>query len=224
MTGVLAQLAAQRVVPVIRSASAEDAVATARACARAGMRVVELTHTVPGVEGAIRELADDGLVLGVGTISDGAQVDPAARAGARFVVSFSCPPGFLERAAALGLTAIPGGFTPAELGACAAAGAPVVKLFPARLAGLDYVRDVRAVLPGVELMATGGVRESEIADWLGAGALAVGLGGPLGTVAVDGAPEVERRARAALAAVPAEDRRTSRIGPQAGPHDGHEVR
>lgn len=201
MTDVVALLAAQRVVPVIRSADAADAVATARACARAGMRLIELTRTVPDVERALDELRDDGLVLGVGTVTEPAQVRSAAQAGARFVVSFTCPAAAVEQAAALGLTAIPGGFTPSELATCAAAGGVrVIKLFPARLATPAYLRDVRAVLPGVDVLVTGGIggRDGAIAAWLDAGAVAVGVGGELGTVATSGPREVERRARAAL--------------------------
>jgi 2-dehydro-3-deoxyphosphogluconate aldolase/(4S)-4-hydroxy-2-oxoglutarate aldolase len=187
MTEVMERLAAQRVLPVIRGATAADAVATARACARAGMAMVELTRSVPDVDDAVRELGDDGLVLGVGTITDAAEVQAAADAGARFVVSFARPAGFLERAAELGLEAIPGGLTPTELADCAQAGARVIKLFPARLATPEYVRDLRAVLPGVELLVTGGVgaEGGHAAAWLGAGALAVGVGSDRARAALD---------------------------------------
>ncbi|WCB93454.1 KHG/KDPG aldolase [Baekduia alba] len=200
MTDVVDLLAAQRVVPVIRSADVADAVATARACARAGMRLIELTRSVPDVDDALRELRDDGLVLGVGTVTEPAHVQSAARAGARFVVSFTRPPGVVAQAAALGLAAIPGGFTPTELAACAATGARVVKLFPARLAAPAYLRDVRAVLPGVDVLVTGGLGgpAGDVAAWLDAGAIAVGVGGELGTAATLGPQEVERRARAVL--------------------------
>ena len=99
MTELLERLAAQRVLPVIRSATASDAIAAARACARAGMAMVELTRSVPDVDDAVRALGDDGLVVGVGTITEIAEVESAADAGARFVVSFARPPGFVERAA-----------------------------------------------------------------------------------------------------------------------------
>jgi 2-dehydro-3-deoxyphosphogluconate aldolase/(4S)-4-hydroxy-2-oxoglutarate aldolase len=200
MNLVVEQIAAQRVVPVIRAADPSDAVATARACARAGMSVVELTRSVPDVELALTELAGDGLTLGVGTITDPRQLDSASAAGADFVVSFIRPEDFCARAAALGLTAIPGGFTPTELAACAAAGARLVKLFPARLATPGYLRDLRAVLPDVEVMATGGIssRSGDIAEWLAAGALAVGVGSEIGTAAAVGADEVERRCRDVL--------------------------
>jgi 2-dehydro-3-deoxyphosphogluconate aldolase / (4S)-4-hydroxy-2-oxoglutarate aldolase len=197
---VLQQIAAQRVVPVIRSASADDAVATARACARAGMLVVELTRSVPDVEVALDQLRDDGLTLGVGTITQVAEVESAAAAGAEFVVSFARPDDFVERALQLGVTPIPGAFTPSEFAACAARGAPAVKLFPAGPATPAYLEQLRAVLPDLRVMVTGGIsgRDGDIAEWLAAGALAVGLGSDLGTVATKGSNEVERHARAAL--------------------------
>jgi 2-dehydro-3-deoxyphosphogluconate aldolase/(4S)-4-hydroxy-2-oxoglutarate aldolase len=202
MAEVLERIAVQRVVPVLRSADVADAVATARACARAGMEVIELTHSTPDVESAVRELAGEGLTVGVGTVTGAAQVEPAVAAGAAFVVSFAAPAGMVQAARSLGVPAIPGALTPTEVAACLAQGAPAVKLFPAR--GLDpaYLRHLLAVMPQLRAIVTGGLRAraEDIVPWLQAGALAVGLGGDLGTAGADGAEEVERRARAALAA------------------------
>ncbi|HEX7292390.1 MAG TPA: hypothetical protein VF250_14820, partial [Conexibacter sp.] len=121
-------------------------------------------------------------------------------AGARFVVSFCAPDGMVAEAHAHGLAAIPGALTPSEVAACAAEGADAVKVFPARLATPAYLKDLRAVLPDVRVMATGGLRATRASAgaWLDAGALAVGIGGELGGVARDGVAEVTRRARAAL--------------------------
>lgn len=200
MTDVLAEIAAQRVVPVLRSADVEDAIATARACAQAGMRVIELTRTTPDVERALQALRDDDLVLGLGTVTHRDQVSVAASAGARFVVSFTAPDGMVHDAHVHGLAAIPGALTPSEVAACVASGADAVKLFPGRDRSPAYVGDLRAVMPGLRLMVTGGLRAStdSAGSWLAAGALAVGIGSELGTVARDGADEVRRRAAAAL--------------------------
>jgi 2-dehydro-3-deoxyphosphogluconate aldolase/(4S)-4-hydroxy-2-oxoglutarate aldolase len=198
---VLERLAAQRVVPVIRAGDPADAVATARACAAGGLEVVELTCTTPRVEEALHELRGDGLCVGLGTITAAAEVEAAAAAGAAFAVSFSNPDGMVAAAHAAGLAAIPGALTPTEVAACRAAGADAVKLFPARLLTPGYLRDLRAVLPGLRVVVTGGLRAraEDLHGWLDAGALALGLGGELGTAAADGAPEVTRRAAAALA-------------------------
>jgi 2-dehydro-3-deoxyphosphogluconate aldolase / (4S)-4-hydroxy-2-oxoglutarate aldolase len=202
---VLEALAAQRVVPVLRSATVEDAVATARACARGGMSAIELTHSTPDVEDAVAALTAEGLLVGVGTIADAAQVPGAVAAGARFVVSYTLPPGMVQAAGRLGAVAIPGAFSPTEVSACLRAGAAAVKLFPARALSPGYLRDLRAVLPQLRAFPSGGLAAEAglIRPWLEAGALAVGLGSDLGTVAAVGAGEVERRAGLALAAAAA---------------------
>ena len=197
---VLDELARQRVLPVLRAADVTDAVATARAAAAAGCRVVELTTSTPDVEEAIRPLVSDGLVVGVGTIRDAADVPRFVAAGASFVVSFWNPPGFVAAATAAGVAAIPGGFTTSELAAAQADGAAAVKLFPATLADPGYIPALRPLLPGLRLLVTGGIDPEGVGPWLAAGALAVGLGGSLGTAVTVGAAEVERRCRAAIAA------------------------
>lgn len=204
MTDVLDAIARQRVVPVLRSADVEDAVATARALASAGMNVIELTRSTPDVLQALEQLRDDeGLVLGLGTVTAAGQVRDAVAAGARFVVSFTFPAGMVATAAELGVPAIPGALTPTEVLACLDEGAPAVKLFPGRAVSPAYLRDLRAVMPELRALVTGGLTADaeSLRPWFDAGAFAVGLGSELGTVAELGAGEVRRRARAALAAV-----------------------
>jgi 2-dehydro-3-deoxyphosphogluconate aldolase / (4S)-4-hydroxy-2-oxoglutarate aldolase len=193
-------IGAQRIVPVIRSADADDAVATARAAAAAGMTVVELTLTTPAVYDALRELRADGLVLGLGSILDASDVAPAVDAGAEFVVSFGSVPSLAATAHDAGVHAIEGAFTPGEVSAATAAGADAVKIFPARLVSPAYLGDLLTVLPSVRLLPTGGIEPPAASAWLEAGAWAVGIGGALGTVASVGAAEVERRCREALGA------------------------
>lgn len=193
-------IAAQRVIPVLRCDGPRDAVDTARAAASAGMTVVELTTSIPGALEAVRKLAADGLVVGLGTVREASQVDDAARAGARFVVSFHRPAGLVERAHELGLAAIPGALTPHEIAAAQAEGADAVKVFPAHLVGPDYLADLEPLVGGLRAVATGGVPPTAagLGEWLRAGALAVGLGSALGTAARDGAAEVARRCESAL--------------------------
>lgn len=197
---ILEELADQRVLPVLRCADADDAIATARAAAAAGCRVVELTKSTPGIEAAIEPLVADGLIIAVGTVRAASEVASLAAAGASLVVSFWNPPGFVATATQAGIPAIPGGFTPSELAAAEADGAAAVKLFPASLADPSYLGALRPLLPGLRLLVTGGIEPHGVRPWLDAGALAVGLGGSLGTVATVGAAEVERRMQAALAA------------------------
>ena len=194
------ELSRQRVLPVLRCADAEDTIATARAAAGAGCRLVEVTMSTPGVEAAIEPLVADGLIVAVGTVRDAADVPRLADAGASIVVSFWNPPGFVAAAADAGIPAIPAGFTPQELAQALAEGAAAVKLFPASLADPSYLPALRPLLPTLRLLVTGGVEPERVRPWLDAGALAIGLGSRLGTAATVGAAEVERRCRAALAA------------------------
>ena len=194
------ELSRQRVLPVLRCADAEDTIATARAAAGAGCRLVEVTMSTPGVEAAIGPLVADGLIVAVGTVRDAADVPRLADTGASLVVSFWNPPGFVAAAADAGIPAIPAGFTPQELAQALAEGAAAVKLFPASLADPSYLPALRPLLPTLRLLVTGGVEPERVRPWLDAGALAVGLGSRLGTAATVGAAEVERRCRAALAA------------------------
>ncbi len=194
-------LGAQGVIPVLRSADPAGAVATARAAAAGGMSVIELTCSTPRVEQAIAELAADGLAVGIGTVTAADQLEAAAAAGASFAVSFAAPPGLQERADQLGVPLVPGAFTPSEVLAARQAGAPAVKLFPARALGPAYLRDLLAVMPDLRAIATGGIAlaDGSIGEWLGAGAFAVGLGSDLGDAATHGAGAVTARAEEALA-------------------------
>ena len=197
---VLDQLERQRILPVLRCADADDTLATARAAAAAGCRVVEVTLSTPGAEEAIAPLAAEGLSVAVGTVPDASAVRGLAEAGASLVVSFWNPPGFVAAATEAGIPAIPGGFTTHELAAAHADGAAAVKLFPAFLADPSYIPALRPLLPDLRLLVTGGIEPGGVRSWLDAGALAVGLGRSLGTAATVGAGEVEERCRAALAA------------------------
>ncbi len=144
-----------------------------------GVRVIELTMSVPGAIELIRQLASrlpDGFVLGAGTVLDGDTARRVIEAGARFVVSpvfrreviTACH----ERDAAV----MPGCFTPTEILEAWDAGADVVKVFPATALGPTFLKDVRGPLPQVKLMPTGGVTLDNAGDWIRAGAVAVGVG------------------------------------------------
>jgi 2-keto-3-deoxy-6-phosphogluconate aldolase len=138
--------------------------------------------------------------VAVGTVRDAGDVARLAERGASLVVSFWNPPGFVAAAHAAGIEAIPGGFTAHEFAAAHADGATVAKLFPASLAGTGFLPGLRPLLPELRLLVTGGIEPETMAQWLEAGAFAVGLGSNLGTAAMVGASEVESRCRAALAA------------------------
>jgi 2-dehydro-3-deoxyphosphogluconate aldolase / (4S)-4-hydroxy-2-oxoglutarate aldolase len=195
MRDVVERIREQRVLPILRSETPARAVETASALADAGADVIELTHSTPDVLSAVRELAGRGVCVGLGTVATSAEIAPAAEAGAAFVVSFAHPDGFVAEAHRCGLPAIPGALTPHEVHAAAAGGADAVKVFPARAISPEHLRDLHTVMPGVALLATGGIpaAPAAVGEWLAAGACAVGLGGALA------APDGAERFRALVA-------------------------
>jgi 2-dehydro-3-deoxyphosphogluconate aldolase/(4S)-4-hydroxy-2-oxoglutarate aldolase len=135
--------------------------------------------TVPGAVDLIRDLAPklpESFILGAGTVLDAETVALVAEAGARYVVSPVFRRSVIDACHARGLAAMPGCFTPTEILDAWDAGADIVKVFPATTLGPSYLKDVRAPLPHVKLMPTGGVTVDNAGDWIRAGAVAVGVG------------------------------------------------
>lgn len=199
---VLSAFAAQRVIPVLRSSTLADALATARVLASEGLAAVELTTSVPDVLTGVRTLRREGLVVGLGTVRDAATVRAAAQAGAAFVVSYFHPEEFMPAARESGVLGIPGAFTPHELQAATSAGATLAKLFPAWQSSPRLIQDLAPLVPGLRLLPTGGLDASAVGAWLDAGAVAVGVGSDLGTVASHGTDGVRERVRTLLAVLP----------------------
>jgi 2-dehydro-3-deoxyphosphogluconate aldolase/(4S)-4-hydroxy-2-oxoglutarate aldolase len=165
-----------------------DLDATIARLEEAGVAIVEVTLDDPRALEAIRRRP--GTLAG--TVRTPDQVDAAAEAGAAAIVSPAFVPAVLERAAELGLPAIPGALTPTEVETAWQAGAAMVKLFPGGLGGPRYVRDLLAPLRDVPLVVTGGVDASNAAAFLAAGAVAVGVGSALAD------PDEARRLLAAV--------------------------
>src|SRR6185437_15769940 len=126
------------------------------------------------------------VALGMGSVIDSEQAAESLEAGADFLVSPGVCPEVAVYALERGVACYPGALTPTELIDAWGLGAPAVKLFPASSGGVRYLKDVRAPLPQIPLVPTGGVALDQIADYIAAGAAAVGLGGPLVGDALDG--------------------------------------
>jgi 2-dehydro-3-deoxyphosphogluconate aldolase / (4S)-4-hydroxy-2-oxoglutarate aldolase len=179
----IAAAAVQRLVPVLRLPDAAAAVARTQSLLHAGCRVVELTTTVPDWPQALaecRELAGTAgiaALIGMGTVTTAAQAVTAVSAGAQFLVSPFPVPGVRPVADRAGVILIEGGFTPAEIADAASRGP--AKVFPAHVGGPAFIRSLRAILPGAQLIPTGGIAVSQAGDYLDAGALAVGIGSGL---------------------------------------------
>lgn len=200
---LIPELRRARVVPVIRTSTAAHA---ATACAwlrEAGMSVLEITLTTPDAVALIRELAGEpGLVVGAGTVPDPQAAEACLAAGARFLVTPWTDPEVIRVARQAGACAMPGALTPTEIRAALAAGADVVKLFPASSAGGPaHVKAVRAVFPDAIFCPTGGVDARNAPDYLAAGAAFVGIGGTLvdeGRIAAGDRASIQRAAGEAL--------------------------
>jgi 2-dehydro-3-deoxyphosphogluconate aldolase/(4S)-4-hydroxy-2-oxoglutarate aldolase len=166
------------VIVAVRLDPGVSVVDVCRAVARGGLSVLEITLTTPGALEAIRELSGEPhLIVGAGTVLDAAEVGPVAAAGGRFVLSPVFHPEVLDEAARLDLLAVPGAATPAEILKAYRHGARAVKFFPsAALGGPAYLRAVRGPLPGIPLIPTSGPTAETMADYLAAGAVAVGVG------------------------------------------------
>src|SRR5438067_8422367 len=172
------RIRAERLVAILRRVPDVDR--RVEGFVAAGIGVVEITLDAPDALAAIeRTRARGDISVLAGTVRRPDQVGAAAAAGAEAVVSPGFSQAVVARARELGLPAIPGALTPTEIEAAWAAGAALVKLFPARLGGPGYVRDVLAPLADVPLLVTGGVDASNARAFLDAGAVAVGVGSAL---------------------------------------------
>lgn len=198
----------ERMIMVLRAPTAESAAAAARAAVDVGIRVVEVTFTVPGAADVIADLArssrDDGTLIGAGTVRTPDQADAALAAGARFVVSPGLDERLVARVTGQGVLALPGILTPSEAMRALAAGAQALKLFPASVVGPGYIGALLGPMPELEIVPSGGVGPANARNWLDAGAVAVGMGGalsPTGPLDPAGLEAIHEAARQALAAV-----------------------
>jgi 2-dehydro-3-deoxyphosphogluconate aldolase/(4S)-4-hydroxy-2-oxoglutarate aldolase len=209
MTAFLERLAVVPVLAILRAADSGRFLEVGRALYEGGVRAIEVTLTSKGALAAFgrlrRELAEDAL-LGVGTVRSVADAELAVEAGAAYLVSPDFRPEVVDWAVGREVPVVPGALTPTEVAAAWAVGATAVKVFPvSAVGGPAYVKAVRAPMPEVPLLPTGGVGIDDIAAYLAAGAVAVGIGSPLLGDAgdpggdLDGLAERARRAVAATA-------------------------
>jgi len=170
------------IVPVIRASSAEEARFAADCVAKGGVPIVEITMTVPGAVEVIRELAKSmpRVLVGAGTVLKEGSVRQCADAGAQFLVT----PGFnaptVAAARELDLLIMVGALTPSEIMAASDSGADFIKVFPCgSMGGPKYIQALRGPFPQVPFVPTGGVNVETAADYIRAGAVALGVGGEM---------------------------------------------
>ena len=196
---------ASGLIPVLRAKSASQAHAVVRAMMEGGVRVVEVTMTVPGAIDLLRDLKHEygsDLLLGSGTVTTPEEAAATIAAGAEFVVSPSLHPDVIEVTREHGKVSIPGALTPTEVITAWRAGADYVKIFPcSAMGGASYLKSLLAPFPHLMLIPTGGVTLQTAESFLNAGARALGVGSDLVNLQAidDGAPEaITRTARAYL--------------------------
>jgi 2-dehydro-3-deoxyphosphogluconate aldolase / (4S)-4-hydroxy-2-oxoglutarate aldolase len=180
---VMARIRDVGIVPVIRAESADEAGRVIAAIRAGGVSVLEITMTVPGALSLIAEVArqvGSDAVVGAGTVLDADTARAVILAGARFVVSPSLDVATIACCRRYSVPVMPGALTPTEVVAAWQAGADIVKVFPANaVGGASYIKALKAPLPQIELCPTGGVSLETAADFIKAGACALGVGNDL---------------------------------------------
>lgn len=184
---LLGRIRATGIIPVVRAPSAEDALAAVEAMYAGGIDIVELTMTVPSPIKVIEKVVErhgDAIVVGAGTVLDAETARACILAGAVFVVSPIVDLPTIEVCRTYGIPVVPGALTPTEVVHAWRAGADLVKVFPCgAVGGASYIKALRAPLPQIELVPTGGVTVATVGDFLAAGACAVGAGADLVDIA-----------------------------------------
>jgi 2-dehydro-3-deoxyphosphogluconate aldolase/(4S)-4-hydroxy-2-oxoglutarate aldolase len=186
-TETLRRIADGGLIPVVRAPSGDDALRVVEALKGGGVDVIELTMTVPGALKVIEDLArryGDSVVVGAGTVLDSETARACILAGAAFVVSPMIDESIITCCRTYGVAVLPGALTPTEIVRAWRTGADMVKVFPCgAVGGASYVKSLKAPLPQVDLVPTGGVSLATVGDFIRAGASAVGAGADLIDVA-----------------------------------------
>jgi len=179
---VLNKIIDSGLVAIIRADVADDAARIAEACAKGGVAALEVTFTVPGAASVIETLSKEyknEMVIGAGTVLDPETARIAILSGSQFVVSPALNPETARLCNRYQIPHMPGTGTVKEVIDAMEAGAEIIKIFPSEGLGPGFVKAVRSPLPQAQLMPTGGVSLDNVADWIKAGCIAVGVSGHL---------------------------------------------
>ena len=171
------------IIPVVRATTADDAMRAIDAIREGGIPVLEITMTVPGAVRVIEQVTSrfgDDVLVGAGTVLDAETAKACVSSGARFIVSPALNFETIAYCREHDVVVMPGALTPTEVVQAWNAGADFVKVFPAgAVGGPSYLKALKAPLPQIELVPTGGVSLKTAADFIRAGAAALGVGGEL---------------------------------------------
>ncbi len=180
---VVQKISAAGLVAVVRAESSEQAAKIADACIQGGVAAIEITFTVPGAADTIKDLCrtykSGEIIIGAGTVLDPETARIAILAGAQYVVAPSINFETIKLCNRYQIPIMPGCGTIKEIVEAMEAGADVIKVFPGETLGPTFVKAVKGPLPQAPLMPTGGVSLDNVAEWIKAGCVAVGVGGNL---------------------------------------------
>jgi len=171
------------IIPVVRASSADEARRAVDAIHAGGIPIIEITMTVPDATTIIREVSrhyGERVLTGAGTVTTAKQAEACLAAGAEFLVSPGLSAAVLQAAAAARKLAIPGALTPTDVMAALENDAKLIKIFPCgSVGGAKYIKSLRGPFPGAHFIPTGGVNLTNAAEYLAAGAFAIGVGADL---------------------------------------------
>lgn len=179
---VLAEITETGVIAVIRMTDSAKLIPVVQAVSAGGIRCIEITMTVPNAVAMLseaRRTVSSNIVLGAGTVTDGATAEAVMDNGAAFVVSPILDLTIIEACQRRGVVVMPGCYTPTEIFAAARRGCDLIKVFPATSLGPSFLKDIRGPFPDLRLVPTGGVTIENVGEWIAAGAAAVGIGSDL---------------------------------------------
>jgi 2-dehydro-3-deoxyphosphogluconate aldolase / (4S)-4-hydroxy-2-oxoglutarate aldolase len=227
-TDTIRRIAEIGIVPVVRAGSVEEARRAVEAIRTGGIPVVEITMTVPNAPAMIREVVQqygDRVLTGAGTVINATQAQKCLDAGAEFLVSPGLSVAVLRVAAARGKLAIAGALTPTEVMAALEEGVTLIKIFPCgSVGGAKYLKSLRAPFPQCGFIPTGGVNLANAAEYLAAGAFALGIGADLVDLAALGRNDTQKIVEGAKALVEAVKQARAAGGAELKLRDGVSVR
>lgn len=185
MEAVINTILKEKIITIVRGVPREKLIPLAEAMYNGGIRLIECTYDASGkvsdekTASGIRRLVEhfkDKMTVGAGTVLTEAQVELTEKAGGKFIISPDTNPEVIKKTKELGLVSIPGALTPTEIAAASRYGADFVKIFPVGSMGCNYIKDVKAPLSNVRILAVGGVDENNMQSYFDAGACGIGIG------------------------------------------------
>jgi 2-dehydro-3-deoxyphosphogluconate aldolase/(4S)-4-hydroxy-2-oxoglutarate aldolase len=177
-----------KIIAIIRRIYGSDLLVLAKILYEAGIRFLEITYdqvdkdaeikTPEAISTIIEKLPID-MIIGAGTVLNERQVESTLKAGGKYIISPNTNQNVIQYTKKAGLISIPGAMTPSEILTAYNAGADIVKVFPASELGYSYFKSIRSPLNHIKLMATGGINDKNISDFIKAGCVGAGVGGAL---------------------------------------------